>query len=479
MSLPKKPTDPLVKTVKPSNTKRAKCYQGTSQSTTSGQRIQPLRHLLLSSALLCPQPPGGKGAHPSSLPLHRDTRAGHMGVLQGFATKRPDPAPGDGGEPDTLLPSREKSGPLQARGRPPTASGAGAVAGAVAVVPPPAAAPSAAEAEAELGAADTRAVAAGKHLVCGGVAGSVAKTVTAPFSRLTILYQVHSLVTTKGHRPRFAMSMTEGVQKIVERGGVRSLWKGNGTSVLHRFPFSAINFFVYENVLDGLNGRSRAPEDEDGHPDPQRRQTTGWSRLVAGATAGSMACVACYPLDLVRTRLTTELEGRERYRGMVDAFRKIHAAEGFGGFYSGIGPTLAVAVPSFAISYCVYGSLKEYVLDDDLFYNLRKVDVGTGEEGMGFALTLGCGALSGIASTLTTFPFDTVRRRMQIQNLHLEVSERRTGPEQLRAILTQEGVKGMYRGLPPELLKVVPMVGTMFLAYEYMKDLLQVRARIL
>ena len=30
-----------------------------------------------------------------------------------------------------------------------------------------------------------------------------------------------------------------------------------------------------------------------------------------------------------------------------------------------------------------------------------------------------------------------------------------------------------------ELLKVVPMVGTMFLAYEYMKDLLQVRARIL
>ena len=98
---------------------------------------------------------------------------------------------------------------------------------------------------------------------------------------------------------------------------------------------------------------------------------------------------------------------------------------------------------------------------------------------MGFALTLGCGALSGIASTLTTFPFDTVRRRMQIQNLHLEVSERRTGPEQLRAILTQEGVKGMYRGLPPELLKVVPMVGTMFLAYEYMKDLLQVRARIL
>ena len=58
------------------------------------------------------------------------------------------------------------------------------------------------------------------------------------------------------------------------------------------------------------------------------------------------------------------------------------------GFYSGIGPTLAVAVPSFAISYTVYGSLKEYALDDDLFYNLRKVDDKSGEETMNLLVIL-------------------------------------------------------------------------------------------
>jgi len=90
---------------------------------------------------------------------------------------------------------------------------------------------------------ESRSAEAAKQLLCGGVAGSVAKSVTAPLSRLTILFQVHSLVTTKEHRPKFAMTLRGGVQKIIERGGVLSLWKGNMTSVLHRFPYSAINFY--------------------------------------------------------------------------------------------------------------------------------------------------------------------------------------------------------------------------------------------
>ena len=388
-----------------------------------------------------------------------------MGVLQGFATKRRDEwdqqqqlaDTNDPGEADTLssVPIRRNT-PLDASAATSRTT------------------PNTSVADVET---ESRGLAAAKHLVCGGVAGSVAKTVTAPFSRLTILFQVHSMVTAKKHRPRFAMTMGEGVQKIVERGGMRSLWKGNATSVLHRFPFSAINFFVYENALDALNGLQREHEDEDGHPTPAGSETTKLARFVAGATAGSMACIACYPLDLVRTRLTTELEGREHYRGIVDAFKKIARTEGFTGFYSGIIPTLSVAVPSFAISYSVYGSLKEYALDDDLFYNLRKIDGESGEETLGFMLTLMCGAASGTMSTLVTFPFDTVRRRMQIQNLHIAPEDRLSAGKQIRNIMTKEGVRGIYRGLPPELLKVVPMVGTIFLVYEQMKNMLNVRSQ--
>jgi len=320
----------------------------------------------------------------------------------------------------------------------------------------------------------SRSMEALKQLFCGGVAGSTAKTVTAPFSRLTILYQVHSLVTTKENRPKFAMSFTGGFQKIVERGGFLSLWKGNGTSVLHRFPFSAINFYCYENMLDMLSGIQRIKEDEDGSARIKKGAPSKLTRFIAGATAGSTACICCYPLDLVRTRLTTELPGREHYKGITDAFEKILKTEGFFGFYSGIGPTLAVAVPNFAISYTVYGSLKEYVLDDDLFYNLRKIDDVSGETSLGMRATLLCGAASGTISTLITFPFDTIRRRMQIQNLHIPIEERQTAKQQFRQLLQKEGFRGIYRGLTPELLKVVPMVGTMFFVYEQLKKELRV-----
>ena len=198
-------------------------------------------------------------------------------------------------------------------------------------------------------------------------------------------------------------------------------------------------------------------------------------KFIAGAVSGLIACIACYPLDLVRTRLTTELEGMEHYRGIYDAFRKISKEEGLLGFYSGLGPTLLVAVPNFAISYTVYGTLKEHALDDELFYNMRRIDADTGEPKLGLMLTVLCGAASGFLSTCITFPMDTIRRRMQIQNLHVDPEHRLTSQQQFLRLLGNEGLGSLYRGLTPELLKVIPMVGTMFMVYEWSKELLNVK----
>mmetsp|Transcript_40493 Transcript_40493/g.47391 ORF Transcript_40493/g.47391 Transcript_40493/m.47391 type:complete len:348 (-) Transcript_40493:640-1683(-) len=321
---------------------------------------------------------------------------------------------------------------------------------------------------------ESRPVEALKQLFCGGVSGSAAKTVTAPFSRLAILFQVHSMVTTKENRPKFAMSTFAGAQKIIGRGGYLALWKGNGTSVIHRFPYSAINFYCYENTLDFLVGERTKRRQANGDDDDDSGSASPLIRFIAGASAGSTACIACYPLDLVRTRLITELPGREHYKGIVDAFSKIISTEGFFGLYSGLGPTLFVAVPNFAISYSTYGTLKEYVLDDEKFYNLRKVDMASGEERLGFRATLLCGASSGMLSSFITYPFDTIRRRMQIQNLHVEKDKWLTARQHIVRIASTEGFKGLYRGLTPELMKVIPMVGTMFTCYEYLKRQLRV-----
>ena len=92
-----------------------------------------------------------------------------------------------------------------------------------------------------------------KQLFCGGVAGACAKTVTAPLSRIAMLYQVHSLVSTKGKvNPNYAEGVVDAGKKIIQREGPTAFWRGNGTSCLHRFPYSAINFFVYEKAFTSL-----------------------------------------------------------------------------------------------------------------------------------------------------------------------------------------------------------------------------------
>ena len=75
-------------------------------------------------------------------------------------------------------------------------------------------------------------------LIAGGIAGAVSKTCTAPLSRMTILFQVQSTLR-KG-------SYLHAVSHLLKEEGLRSFWRGNLTSVMHRIPYSAFNFYAYE-----------------------------------------------------------------------------------------------------------------------------------------------------------------------------------------------------------------------------------------
>lgn len=43
-------------------------------------------------------------------------------------------------------------------------------------------------------------------------------------------------------RPRI---LTEA-SRILREEGVRAFWKGNGVTIVHRLPYSSVNFFAYE-----------------------------------------------------------------------------------------------------------------------------------------------------------------------------------------------------------------------------------------
>ena len=81
------------------------------------------------------------------------------------------------------------------------------------------------------------------------------------------------------------MPMRQAFLQIIQREGFRALWKGNGATMLHRLPYSAINFWAYERFTELWQRHyphSRA------NPHSHSRDVT--RRLVAGGAAGMCAC---------------------------------------------------------------------------------------------------------------------------------------------------------------------------------------------
>lgn len=67
---------------------------------------------------------------------------------------------------------------------------------------------------------------------------------------------------------------------------------------------------------------------------------------------------------------------------------------------------------------------------------------------------LGCGALAGAFSQSITYPLDVLRRRMQVVGMG-DVGYKYTGAiHATSVILRSEGLRGLYKGLWPNLLKV-------------------------
>ncbi|CAN0878685.1 Calcium-binding mitochondrial carrier protein SCaMC-1-A [Linum grandiflorum] len=216
-----------------------------------------------------------------------------------------------------------------------------------------------------------------QHMLAGGVAGAFSKTCTAPMGRLTILFQIqgmHSDVTALS-RP----CVWREACRIFNEEGFRAFWRGNLVTIVHRVPYSAVNFYAYEKYktfLQSVFGLER----QGGNSTADLAV-----RFLGGGLAGVSAASATYPLDLVRTRLAAQRD-TIYYRGIWGSFRTICKEEGYLGLYKGVGPTLLGVGPNLAIGFCVYESLKS-------FWEAQRPNDST------TMVSLSCGSLSGIAAS--------------------------------------------------------------------------------
>lgn len=273
-----------------------------------------------------------------------------------------------------------------------------------------------------------------RRLISGAIAGAVSRTSVAPLETI----RTHLMVGSCGH------STTEVFQDIMRTEGWTGLFRGNLVNVIRVAPSKAIELFAYDTVKKSL-----APKPGE-KPKPHVPES-----LIAGAVAGISSTICTYPLELLKTRLTVQ---RGVYKNLVDAFLKIVKEEGPAELYRGLTPSLIGVVPYAATNYFAYDTLRK------AYKKILKQDE------IGNIATLLIGSAAGAISSSATFPLEVARKYMQAGAINGRVYDNML--HALVTILEKEGVKGLYRGLGPSCIKIVPAAGISFMCYEACKKIL-------
>lgn len=283
-----------------------------------------------------------------------------------------------------------------------------------------------------------------RQLMAGAMAGTVSRTGTAPLDRLKVFLQVHgqSLDKDKG-------SVWKGLKVMVKEGGFFALWRGNGINVLKIAPETAIKFLAYEQIKQLIHGSK------------DRGSLKVHERFIAGSLAGATAQTIIYPMEVLKTRLTLRTTGQ--YSGVRDCARQILQKEGLWAFYKGYIPNLLGIIPYAGIDLAVYETLKNVWL--------QRHSSGSADPGV-FVL-VGCGTVSSTCGQLASYPLALIRTRMQAQAT-VKGAPQLSMLSLFRSIMAQEGVVGLYRGIAPNFLKVIPAVSISYVVYEHMRKVLGV-----
>ncbi|KAI0052354.1 mitochondrial carrier [Auriscalpium vulgare] len=304
--------------------------------------------------------------------------------------------------------------------------------------------------------------------LAGGVAGCVAKTVVAPLDRVKILFQASNPDYQK-YAGTWSGAFRAGAQ-IYKDTGMRGLLQGHSATLLRVFPYAAVKFVAYDQVHDFLM--------------PTRAQETNMRRFAAGAISGTISVFFTYPLELIRVRMAFQTRastsGAPPRPTFLGAARHIYA-EGAPlpsaapavsrqlfhtfpllKFYRGFTVSIVGMVPYAGTAFLTWGFLRQHLLPPST--------PGTKQTGTPLA-DLGIGALSGALAQTVSYPFEVVRRRMQVGGLTQPDRWLRLG-ETVRAVWSRGGLRGFYVGLSIGYLKIVPMNAVSFAVWQGMKRFL-------
>lgn len=262
------------------------------------------------------------------------------------------------------------------------------------------------------------------NFLSGGVAGALAAAITCPLE----VVKTHLQSSASAGLGMGPLGMA---QSLLKKEGVKGLYRGMTPTLMGIIPTRSTYFWALSATKGAL-----LPVMGDG-------PATHVASAVAG---GTLSITVTCPLWMVKTRM--QLTGGK----FGDTVRSIVKENGVKGLYRGLRAS--------------YWGLTESCSQFLIYEKMKKALINRHESPLDAKLTSGeylaaAGASKAIASILT-YPHEVVRTRMR----EVGGAKYRTMFQSIKLIAKEEGRKGLYGGLGPHLMRVVPNTAIMFMTYE-------------
>jgi len=275
------------------------------------------------------------------------------------------------------------------------------------------------------------------NFLAGGTSGAVAKTCTAPIERVKLLIQTQDAnpKIISGEVKRYT-GIVDCFVRVSNEQGIKAFWRGNLTNIIRYFPTQAFNF-AFKDSIKAL------------FPKVDKKTEFGkffMINMASGGLAGAGSLLIVYPLDYARTRLASDVgAGKQQFNGLIDCLTKTVKSGGIGALYNGIGVSIVGIIPYRGVYFGLFDTLSGY-------NPWQKHENGLFRASSKFA----CAQFSAIMAGYASYPFDTVRRRLQMQSEKPKEEWVYAGTADcFKKIVANEGVPALFKGAGANALRTV------------------------
>ncbi|KAI9292610.1 mitochondrial carrier protein RIM2 [Neoconidiobolus thromboides FSU 785] len=296
------------------------------------------------------------------------------------------------------------------------------------------------------------------HFIAGGVGGSIGTIIFSPLEVIktrfqSSLYQENKLKLNQKlglwNSTKFHIADTlSSVRNLYRNEGFKALFKGLGPTLSGVIPSRSIYFFSYGNgkkMLSDLNGGKE----------------NALIHLSSATIAGIITATATNPIWVIRTRMQLQNETGRLYNNSFHCLYQIVRKEGVKSLYKGMSASYLGVVES-ATQWVVYEQLK--VLRGIQSTSDKNQKDKTMNEWME---TLLCAGSAKLIAALVAYPHEVLRTRLRQNPVNSNGTYKYNGLiSSIKLIYKEEGMVGLYGGLTPHLLRVVPNAAVLFGTYE-------------